>query len=75
MTWYNDGIEGEVMRSLLDRFEAQNSDIIVTLDVVPYKSIMERVCQYSLPQEMDRISPVLLILVASQNTTWISVHT
>ena len=41
MTWYNDGIEGEVMRSLLDRFEAQNSDIKVTLDVVPYKSIME----------------------------------
>ena len=41
MTWYNDGIEGEVMRSLLDRFEAQNSDIRVTLDVVPYKSIME----------------------------------
>ena len=34
MTWYNDGIEGEVMRSLLDRFEAQNSDIKVTLDVV-----------------------------------------
>ena len=30
MTWYNDGIEGEVMRSLLDRFEAQNSDIKVT---------------------------------------------
>ena len=40
-TWYNDGIEGEVMRSLLDRFEAQNSDIKVTLDVVPYQSIME----------------------------------
>jgi len=71
MTWYNDGIEGEVMRSLLDRFEAQNSDIKVNLDVVPYKSIME-LCQYSLLLEMDLISPVSLILVVSQNTTWIS---
>ena len=41
MMWYNDGHEGEVMRGLLDRFEAQNSDIKVTLDVVPYKSILE----------------------------------
>jgi alpha-1,4-digalacturonate transport system substrate-binding protein len=41
MMWYNDGIEGEVMQSLLDRFEAANPDISVTLDVVPYKSIME----------------------------------
>lgn len=41
MMWYNDGIEGEVMRSLLDRFEAANPDIKVTLDVVPYKSIIE----------------------------------
>ena len=41
MMWYNDGIEGEVMQSLLDRFEAANPDISVTLDVVPYKSIIE----------------------------------
>ncbi|MEG9862678.1 MAG: ABC transporter substrate-binding protein [Parvularculales bacterium] len=41
MTWYNDGIEGEVMQGLLDRFEAENSDITVVLDVVPYKSIIE----------------------------------
>ena len=41
MMWYNDGIEGEVMQSLLDRFEEQNPDIKVTLDVVPYKSILE----------------------------------
>ncbi|MCP4379821.1 MAG: carbohydrate ABC transporter substrate-binding protein [Hyphomicrobiales bacterium] len=41
MTWYNDGIEGEVMRDLLDRFEAENSDIKVVLDVVPYKAIIE----------------------------------
>lgn len=41
MTWYNDGIEGEVMQSLLDRFEKANSNIKVTLDVVPYKAILE----------------------------------
>lgn len=41
MMWYNDGIEGEVMQSLLDRFEAANPDISVTLDVVPYQSIIE----------------------------------
>lgn len=41
MTWYNDGIEGEVMQSLLDRFEEANPDISVTLDVVPYKAIIE----------------------------------
>jgi len=41
MMWYNDGNEGEVMQSLLDRFEAANPDISVKLDVVPYKSIME----------------------------------
>jgi hypothetical protein len=73
MTWYNDGIEGEVMRSLLDRFEAQNSEIKVTLDVVPYKSIMESL-PVQLLLEMDLISPVSPILVVSQNTTWISDH-
>ncbi len=41
MTWYNDGGEGEVMRSILDRFERENPDIKVNLDVVPYKSILE----------------------------------
>ncbi len=41
MMWYNDGHEGEVMRGLLDRFEAEHPDIKVTLDVVPYKSILE----------------------------------
>ena len=41
MTWYNDGNEGEVMQSILDRFEEANPDISVTLDVVPYKAILE----------------------------------
>lgn len=47
MTWYSDGIEGDVMRGILDRFEAENPDITVTLDVVPYKAIIE-----SLPTQL-----------------------
>ena len=41
MTWYNDGNEGEVMRGLLDDFEANHPDITVILDVVPYTAINE----------------------------------
>ena len=41
MMWYNDGSESEVMQSIIDRFEANNPDISVVIDVVPYKSIME----------------------------------
>lgn len=41
MTWYNDGNEGEVMQDLLDRFEQENADIKVVLDVVPYQAILE----------------------------------
>lgn len=41
MMWYNDGNEGEVMQGILDRFQEANPDITVTLDVVPYKSILE----------------------------------
>jgi alpha-1,4-digalacturonate transport system substrate-binding protein len=36
ITWYNDGNEGEVLRDLLDRFEAENPDIKVVVDTVPY---------------------------------------
>jgi alpha-1,4-digalacturonate transport system substrate-binding protein len=45
MMWYNDGNEGEVVRDLLNRFEAANPDIKVVMDTVPYKTINE-----SLPQ-------------------------
>ena len=43
--WYNDGNEGEVMRDLLNRFEAANPDIKVVLDQVPYKMITENLPQ------------------------------
>ncbi len=39
--WYNDGNEGEVLRDLLDRFEADNPDISVEIDTVPYSAILE----------------------------------
>jgi len=38
MTWYDDGNEGVVMRELLDRFEAENPDVRVVMDTVPYAS-------------------------------------
>src|SRR5690554_3701137 len=37
-TWYDDGNEGQVLRDLLDRFEADNPDITVVIDTVPYDS-------------------------------------
>src|SRR5690554_629445 len=36
ITWYNDGNEGEVLRDLLDRFEAENPGITVIVDTVNY---------------------------------------
>jgi alpha-1,4-digalacturonate transport system substrate-binding protein len=41
LTCYGDGNECEVMRELLDRFEADNADIKVVIDKVPYKAILE----------------------------------
>ncbi len=38
ITWYDDGNESEVLRDLLERFEEENPDIRVVIDVVPYSS-------------------------------------
>lgn len=38
-TWYNDGQEGQVLRTLLDQFEAQNPDIKVVVDTVAFKDL------------------------------------
>lgn len=48
MTWYDDGNEGAVMRDLLDRFEADNPDIRVIIDTVPYAAGI----QQSLPLQL-----------------------
>lgn len=37
--WYNDGNEGDVLRDLLDRFEADHPNIKVTIDVVAYADL------------------------------------
>jgi len=42
ITWYDDGNEGTVLRDLLDRFEADNPDIRVVIDTVPYSSVLEQ---------------------------------
>lgn len=40
--WYSDGVEGDVIADLLDRFMAETPDINVILDEVPYKVIQEQ---------------------------------
>lgn len=42
ITWYDDGNEGQVLRDLLDKFEADNPDITVVIDTVPYSAILEQ---------------------------------
>jgi len=42
ITWYNDSNEGEVLRDLLDRFEAENPDIRVVVDTIPYDAILNQ---------------------------------
>ncbi|MFD1795579.1 carbohydrate ABC transporter substrate-binding protein [Paracoccus aurantiacus] len=42
LMWYSDGVEGEVIQDLLNRFMEENPDINVTLDNVAYKVIMEQ---------------------------------
>lgn len=41
ITWYTDGVEDVVMQDLLDTFNEENTDINVTLNNVPYNSILE----------------------------------
>ena len=40
--WYDDGEESAVIREQLDRFEAENPDIKVIMDIVAYKTILEQ---------------------------------
>ena len=45
---YSDGNECEVTQDLAKRFEAQNADVKVAIDKVPYKAIVEQ-----LPVQLD----------------------
>lgn len=40
--WYDDGEESAIIREQLDRFEAENPDIKVVMDIVAYKTILEQ---------------------------------
>ncbi|KXF75839.1 ABC transporter substrate-binding protein [Paramesorhizobium deserti] len=40
--WYSDGVEGEVFKDLIKRFEKENPDIHVTVDEVAYSTIKEQ---------------------------------
>jgi alpha-1,4-digalacturonate transport system substrate-binding protein len=40
--YYADGVEADIMQPLIDKFMAENPDITVVLDVVPYKTIDEQ---------------------------------
>lgn len=41
-TYYADGVEADVIKPILERFMAENPEITVVLDVVPYKTIDEQ---------------------------------
>ncbi len=40
--WYSDGVEGQVLNDLIDRFNAANPDIHVVVDEVSYQTIQEQ---------------------------------
>jgi len=40
--WYSDGVEGEVLADLIDRFMKDNPDVKVTFDNVSYSNIREQ---------------------------------
>ncbi|MEO3998359.1 ABC transporter substrate-binding protein [Mesorhizobium sp. CAU 1732] len=48
LMWYSDGVEGEVIKDLIDRFNKDNPDIKVILDDVGYKVVQEQ-----LPVELE----------------------
>ncbi len=59
MMWYNDGSEGDVMRSILDKFEAANPGIKVKMDTVAYADldkILQPQVESGTPPDLARIT-------------------
>jgi len=59
MTWYNDGNEGEVMRDILNKFEAQNPGIKVVMDTVAFKdihNILQAQVEAGSPPDLARVT-------------------
>lgn len=55
--WTEDGVDSAVMRDLLDRFEAENADIRIHLDLQAESAIQERIASGQAP-DMARLSDV-----------------
>lgn len=59
ITWYNDGNEGDVMRGLLDKFQAANPNITVKLDTVAYADlgkILQPQVESGTPPDLARVT-------------------
>lgn len=68
ITWYNDGNEGEVLRGLLDRFEADNPGVTVVLDDIGYAdpnvyhSTIQAQVEAGDPPDLARVNNVALFI-------------
>ena len=63
ITWYNDGNEGDVMRAILDKFQAANPNITVKLDTVAYADldkILQPQVQAGTPPDLARVTNLAL---------------
>ena len=59
ITWYNDGNEGDVMRAILDKFQAANPNITVKLDTVAYADlgkILQPQVESGTPPDLARVT-------------------
>ncbi len=59
MMWYNDGNEGDVMRAILDKFQAANTGITVKMDTVPYanlNTILQPQVEAGSPPDLARVT-------------------
>lgn len=59
ITWYNDGNEGDVMRTLLDKFQTANPNITVKLDTVAYADlgkILQPQVESGTPPDLARVT-------------------
>lgn len=59
MMWYNDGSEGDVMRAILDKFQAANPNITVKMDTVAYANlnqILQPQVESGTPPDLARVT-------------------
>ena len=67
--WYSDGVEGEVLQDLLNRFMAENPDINVVLDNVAYTVITEQL-PIQLEAGQDPLALLKKRLMATGTVKW-----